>query len=65
MKLGDRVKVKIEKNYMPAYVEGVLENVYIAEKTNLWDVRLNDGSMLRGIDEENIEVLDNGANNEN
>lgn len=62
MKLGDRVKVKIEKNYMPAYVEGVLENVYIAEKTNLWDVRLNDGSMLRGIDQENIEVLDNGEN---
>ena len=63
MKLGDRVKVKIEKNYMPAYVEGVLENVYIAEKTNLWDVRLNDGSMLRGIDEENIEVIDNEKNN--
>ena len=64
MKLGDRVKVKIEKNYLPAYVEGTLENVYITPKTNLWDVRLDDGSMIRGIDQENIEVLENGENNE-
>lgn len=62
MKLGDKVKVKIEKNYLPAYVEGVLENVYIGYKTNLWDVKLTDGSMLRGIEEENIEVLDNAEN---
>lgn len=65
MKIGDRVKIKIYKvsecDYV--YYEGVLLCVYITPKTNLWDIQLDDGNVLRAIEEENIEVIENGENN--